>query len=146
GIEMRPREVASRKVVARYGYVENPASPQQKPSASSLSRRSSRTLFSSAKLYSLDGYGVAEHLMVTIAFRQPFHGLPVLDQLGRDIGQVAGEGDIVPSCSYCFPEAKLYIELSTIKSNVRVVRNQASQPIAKLIGYRRRNPGERMLR
>src|SRR5262249_42337362 len=143
---MCPREVASRKVVARYGYVENPRVSPAKAERLIAVQAKQQDVVLICELYSLDGYDVAEHLVVTIAFRQPFHGLPVLDQLGRDIGQVAGEGDIVPSCSYCFPEAKLSIELITIKSNVRVVRSQASQPIATLTGYRRRNPGERMLR
>src|SRR5262245_49965610 len=139
---MRPRKVASRKVVARYGYVENArVSPAEAGHLIAVQAKQQNVIFI-CHLYILDGNGVPEHLVVTIAYFQPFHGSPGFDKLRGDIRQVAGEGDMVPRCSYRLPETLLDMESITIELTTRVARSQASQPIAELIGDRRGQPGE----
>src|SRR5262245_27848430 len=102
-IEMRLLEVASHKVGARYRYVENaPVSPAEARHLIAIQTKQ-QSVIVICHLHILDGNGVPEHLVVTIAYFQPFTGLPGFDKLRGDVGQVAGEGNIVAGCSYRDP-------------------------------------------
>src|SRR5262245_39681012 len=139
---MGPREVASHNVGARYGDVENArVSPAEAGHLIAVQAKQQNVIVI-CHLHILDRNGVPEHLVVTIAYFQPFHGSPGFDEVRGDIGQVAGEGDIVAGCSYRPPETLLDIEAIPIELAARVARSQASQPIAELMGDRRWHPGE----
>src|SRR5262245_59861965 len=100
GIEMRPRKVASRKVVARYGYVENArVSPAEAGHLIAVQAKQQNVIFI-CHLYILDGNGVPEHLVVTIAYFQPFHGSQGFVKLRGDVGEVGVVGVMVWWCTY----------------------------------------------
>ena len=56
---MRPREVASRKVVARYGYVENPRISPAKAELLIAVQAKQQYVVLICELYSLDGLTLA---------------------------------------------------------------------------------------